>query len=364
MTTAAYSITADQIADVIPVFYNSRRVPLFVGPPGIAKTAFTRVGATELASRFGEYVAVREMHLASMSEVDVRGYLVPNGNQAVFTKPEFWETVEKSPRGILFLDEFVQASHEVQKAVAPLILEGRIGEYVLPPGWSVMLAGNGLDDGAGANTLLSHIVNRVTIVKITAPDVEVWASWAATAQLPFELIAFAKYRPDVVFGSEVPAAADTPYCTPRSMHALGDIANHFPGGTRAMVDSKLGMALMNGAIGAGAASEVSALIRTAIKLPSYEDVVNNPSGTTVPSKPDASYAMIMLVAVRAKLEHAEAIMEYLQRFPPNFAVTGIVSLVRRDKQFVTSRRMHAWVMQNKELLAKFSKYITEAVAPK
>lgn len=361
MTTPAYQITADQIADVAPVFFNSRRVPLFVGPPGIAKTAFVREAAKALATKLGQHVAVRELHLASMSEVDVRGYLVPNGDRAVFTKPEFWSSVENAPYGILFLDEFPQATHEVQKAVAPLILEGRVGEYVLPPGWVVMLAGNGIDDQAGANTLLSHIVNRITIVNVKAPDVDVWASWATQAQLPFELIAFAKYRPDVVFSGEVPAAADTPYCTPRSLHALGDLANSYPGGIRAMVDEKLGMALMNGAIGPGPASEVSALVRTAINLPSYDEVVRAPETTVVPTKPDAAYAMIMLMAVRAKLEDAENVMAYLQRFQPNLAVTGIVSLVRRDKQMAQSRRMHAWVMQNKDLLQKFSRYITDAL---
>lgn len=358
---ATYHITADQISDLIPVFYHSKRVPMLVGRPGIAKTAFVREGAAELSFQIKQNVVVRELHLASMSEVDVRGYLIPSGDQAIFTKPEFWASVEKNPHGILFLDEFPQASHEVQKAVAPLILEGRVGEYQLPPGWSVVCAGNGIDDGAGANSLLSHIINRVNIVNVTAPDVDVWASWATKAQLPFELIAFAKYRPDVVFNSDIPSAADTPYCTPRSLHALGDVANCYPGGVRSMVEQKLGMALMNGAVGAGAASELSALVRTAINLPSYEEVVSAPETTLVPTKPDAAYAMIMLVAVRAKLADAESVMAYLMRFPANYAVTGIVSLVRRDKMMAQSKLMHKWVMQNKELLAKFSRYITEAL---
>lgn len=357
----AYTITADQIADLVPTFYQSKRVPLFVGPPGIAKTAFVREAATAMSFKFGESVAVRELHLASMSEVDIRGYLVPTGDRAMFTKPEFFETVDKHNRGILFLDEFPQATHEVQKAVAPLILEGRIGEYVLPPGWSVILAGNGIDDNAGANTLLSHIVNRVTIVNVKSPDPEVWASWAVSNQLPFELIAFAKYRPDAVFDNKMPETADTPFCTPRSLHAVGDLANAYPGGIRAMVEQKQGMALINGAIGAGAATELASLVRTAINLPSYEDVVAKPDKVIVPNKPDQKYAMIMLMAVRAKIEHAEQVMEYLMRFEPNYAVTGIVSLVRRDRAMAASPKMRQWVMQNREMLTKFSRYITDAI---
>ena len=360
-TAAKFTITADQITDVAPVFFNAKRVPLFVGKPGMAKTAFVREAANALSRTVGAPVAVRELHLASVSEVDIRGYLVPVDGRAIFTKPEFWEAVENSPYGILFLDEFAQASHEVQKAVAPLILEGRIGEYRLPPGWSVMLASNGLDDNAGTNTLLSHVLNRVVRIEVTAPDVDVWASWAATMELPYELIAFAKLRPDVVFNAAIPNEPDTPYCTPRSLHAVGDLAKQWPGGLRDMVESKTGMAMITGAIGSAATVELSALVRTAINLPSYEDVVTNPEGTMVPSKPDQMYAMLMLVAVRAKLEHADQCLNYVMRFQPNYAVTGIVSMVRRDRMFAQSPRMLNWVGANKDLLKRFRKYITSAL---
>ncbi len=364
---ASYSVSAETIADIVPMFAMARRVPLFIGRPGIAKTAFVHQAGRDMSARNAAAalphpeVVVRELHLASMSEVDIRGYLIPFNGHSVFTAPEFWQTVEKHPRGILFLDEFMQATHEVQKAVAPLILDRRVGEYELPEGWSVVLAGNGMEDGAGANALLSHIVNRVSIVHTKAPDVDVWCSWAATQQLPPELIAFAKIRPDVVFNGELPAEANTPYCTPRSLHALGDVANAWPGGLRAMVESKTGMTLMAGAIGEGGASELSAVVRTAINLPSYEAVVSDHEGTLLPTKPDQIYAMIMLVAVCARVEHAEQVVSYITRFTPNNAITGIISLVRRDKAFAYSKRMMSWVVANRPMLDKFGKYISEAL---
>jgi len=357
---AQYHITADQIADYASVFFHSKRVPLFVGPPGIAKTAFVREAALRIGTSIGQNVVVREMHLASMSEVDVRGYLIPNGDNAVFTKPEFWVAVEKSPYGILFLDEFPQATHEVQKAVSSLILEGRIGEYRLPPGWSVMCAGNSIDDGAGANSLLSHVLNRVVIVSVKAPDPDVWVMWAQAQGLPFEVMAFAKFRPNVVFESEIPSAPDTPYCTPRSLHAAGDLANCYPGGLKAMIDERPGMAMLCGAIGSGPTSELVSVVRTAINLPSYESVVSDPNGARIPEAPDARYAMVMLMAVRAKVEHAESVVKYLIRFQPNYAITGIVSLVRRDRAFASCKPMLRWVDENRDLLAKFAKYITNA----
>ena len=361
---STFKIAATQIAETIPTFVNAKRTPLFVSRPGMGKTAMVRVGSAdwgkELSAKFGRPItpAVRELHLASMSEVDVRGYLIPNGDQATFTKPEFWADVEANEFGVLFLDEFPQASHEVQKAVAPLILERRIGEFHLPDGWAVMCAGNGTEDGAGANSLLSHVLNRVVLVEVDAPDVDEWVAWAIGAGLPSELIAFAKLRPGVVFESDVPDATDTPYCTPRSLHALGDIANAYPGGLVAMVGSPIGMAMMAGAIGDGATAECAGLIRQTVTLPTFEDAMKNPETCRVPEGLSESYAMAMLVACRATAkDHREQAATYIVRFPVNVALTGIVSLIRRDSGFLHSTTFMKWVTSNRELVRKFQKYI-------
>lgn len=356
---ASFNISASSIADLIPTFFHAKRVPYFVGRPGIAKTAMVREGAKRLASMLNAPVLVRELHLASMSEVDVRGYLIPSGERALFTQPEFWAAVESCPNGILFLDEFGQATHEVQKAVAPLLLEGRIGEYKLPDGWMVVCAGNSIEDNAGANSLLSHVLNRIVYMPVSAPDVDEWVSWAVSAGLPPELIAMAKLRPDVVFESDLPNAPDVPYCTPRSMHTLGDMANAYPGGLVDMMATPLGLALASGAVGEGAAAEIAGLVRTTLRLPSFDAVMAAPETAPVPSELSEAYAMVMLVAVRAKAaEHRDPAAVYLTRFPPNVALTGIVALIRRDKEFLHSKTFGKWVAANRELISKFQNFIT------
>lgn len=354
----APSISASDLRAAVATFYHSRRVPLFIGPPGCAKTAMIRLGGKDIAAIHQDDCPVVELHLASMSEVDVRGFLIPNGDQAMFTKPLFWAMVEKHKRGILFLDEFVQATHEMQKTVAPLILEGTIGEFTLPPGWVVMCAGNDIDDNAGANTLLSHVLNRVCRINVTPPEVDQWVQWALASNLSPEMVAFAKLRPGVVFESKIPDGADTPWCTPRSLHAASDISMAFPGGVRAMVDSTMGMAMLCGSIGGGAAAELAGVVRLAINLPSFEEVVAAPDTVRVPESLSEAYAMIMLVAVRAKADtNGEAAVKYLTRFQPNLALTGLVSMINRDPNFVNSTIVANWVSNNRELLGKFQKYI-------
>src|ERR1700754_676626 len=176
-----FAISVTQIPRLIGAFYGSGRTVYLRGQPGCGKTDLVHDGARQITAAYREMnvenpeLAVYELHLASMSEVDIRGYLIPNDNgEATFTRPVFANFVAKHPRGILFLDEFAQAPHEVQKAVAPLLLNGTIGEYKLPPEWMVVAAGNREDDNAGVNNMLSHVIKRISIVDVEPPEVDDW----------------------------------------------------------------------------------------------------------------------------------------------------------------------------------------------
>src|SRR5208283_2102510 len=45
-------------------------------------------------------------------------------------------------RGIIFLDELNRAQDDVQQAAFQFVLDREVGQYVLPPGWMVVVAGN------------------------------------------------------------------------------------------------------------------------------------------------------------------------------------------------------------------------------
>lgn len=62
------------------------------------------------------------------------------------TQRKYFETLQKlQPRfqnGILFIDEVNRAADDVLQAVFQLVLDRKVGQYVLPPGWCVVAAGN------------------------------------------------------------------------------------------------------------------------------------------------------------------------------------------------------------------------------
>lgn len=370
-----HAIRSTQIASIIIALFGTGIAPVFVGKPGIGKSdgvaEAVRVLSNKLSSERGAPVSLgyHIEHLASYSEVDVRGYMLPvpsavpgGAPTAQFTKPAFWSAIEANPDGgVLFFDEFMQASPEVQKVISTLLLDGRIGDYTLPKGWMVVLAGNGTEDGAGAIELLSHLINRVCMIEVNPPSVEEWCDWAVAAGVPSELVAFASLRWGIVVSGEIPAAPNTPYITCRSLARLGFAANNFPGGIRAMSSNPLGQAIMAGMVGEGAMVEISSLVQVAMTLPSFADVVKSPTTTPVPTNVSHLYTMAYMVASNVDTSTAEPAITYLSRMQPDMAVVAITAMNRRDPNMIRCPAMAKWVLANRALVEKFNKYILTAM---
>lgn len=360
-----FTIPASRIPAVIEVCAAAKRTPMFVGRPGISKTAQVHVAARAMTRKTGIHHEVYILHLATLDTPDARGFVVPVGDECRFTKPPFWHVIEKHSHGILCLDEYAQCSHDMQKATSSIILDRMLGEHKLPDGWSVVLTGNRLEDNAGANSMLTHIINRMAYIEVEAPTPDEWVMWGVNEGLPSEVLAFAKLRPDVVFNADIPSEADTPYCTPRSLAAAGELATHFPGGMRSMVDSPEGMALLAGTIGVGATGELAGVVRVAMNLPSYETIIANPETAPVPaaSEPSMLYAACMLVATRVTAPEVDAAMTYVSRMPFNFQLAAVMAIACRDVNFVAqSAKMRDWVRDHSTEFRPFGQYINTALS--
>lgn len=357
MSTHLNAIPSDKIAGIVRAFRATGRVPAFMGPPGIGKTDQVRAAAAAVAADTGKPCPVVELHLAQLSEVDVRGYLIPDGKAAVFTAPVFWPMVSAHEQGILFLDEFMQAGVEVQKAVTPLLRDLAIGEYKLPEGWSIVLAGNGQDDLAGAGAVLSHIINSISLFEVKPPHPDDWVDWAIDNDVDPLLIAFAKSSPSEVFAAPIPTTGDTPFCTPRTVKFLSDIAKHWPGGLGSMANDAIGTAVIAATVGSGATAILLSLVKLAHLLPDYDAVIAAPDTTPVPDKLSHAYATVLMLCARARLEDAAPLVKYMTRFNPNHAIVGLRTLFKRDMRYTVAPEVVRWISANSELLRTYAKYL-------
>lgn len=85
--------------------------------------------------------------------------------------------------GILFLDEANRGQDDVMQAVFQLIQDRRIGQYILPRGWRIVLAGNHMQGDYNTNNFTdAAFLDRMGHVKLDAEQnlLEEWCDYMST----------------------------------------------------------------------------------------------------------------------------------------------------------------------------------------
>ena len=110
------------------------RVPLHIwGACGVGKSQIVSQVANDLDYDFLDVRAVQ------LDPVDLRGLPRIAADQTEWAPPKF---LPNNGKGILFLDELTSAPQMTQAGCYQLVLDRKLGEYLLPEGWVVIAAGN------------------------------------------------------------------------------------------------------------------------------------------------------------------------------------------------------------------------------
>ena len=314
--------------------------------PGMGKSTIVKSAATTMSKRLGKKVGCKVVRLCEVEQPDVKGYgLPPQGNIATqkmeFSLP-FWAIdIEKDGEyGYLFLDEQPQANDDVNKVAAELMLDRRVGDYQLPPGWIVVAAGNREQDRSGARKTMAFIQNRITDINID-PDKNALVDWMEKNNIHHSIISFTEAHPAIVLAAEV-SEKPGPFCTPRSMCRLSPYVD--------TMSMEMFTEFAAGMIGEGSASQYIAHLRVVDELPSYADIVARPSKVKVPERPDAAYATMRMISHNIDGATAVQAFEYLSRMGKEFQAAALRHTVRRTPQIVQHPAFAVWLRNNKTLL--------------
>src|SRR3954447_4944393 len=315
------------IARALAALVPSRR-PVYVwGPPGCGKSSVVRQAATTLSF---DLVDVRATLL---DPVDLRGLPRLDGETAVWCPPAF---LPRSGEGVLFLDELAQAPPLVQAACLQLVLDRRVGEYELPPGWCVIAASNRQEDRAGAHRLISPLLNRFVHLDLEVSHDD-WHDWAVQANVAPEVRSFLRYRPALLFAFD-PSTNARSFPTPRSWEFVSQVLPHTP--------TELLHPVVAGCVGEGPAAEFVGFVRIYKDLPDPDQVLASPGTTSVPREPAVLYALCGALVERCRKVSQKvltAFVQYTGRMPDEFGVLAMRDALSVAPKLITLQDAQAWL---------------------
>lgn len=309
------------------------RQPVFIwGGPGIGKSAVVAQVAASM------HVPVQDVRALLLDPVDLRGlpYLGTDG-RSKWATPDF---LPAAGNGILFLDELNAAPSMVQAACYQLVLDRRLGEYVLPDGWTIIAAGNRESDRAVTSRMPTPLRNRFVHIEFEV-DAQEWSEWAINAAIRPEVIAFLRFRPEVLSAFDRDANA---FPSPRSWEFVSRILDTTP-------DAALEHELFAGAVGTGAATEFSGFLRMFRDLPSIDAILLNPTAERVPDDPAAQYAVASALAHRATDCNFDRISLYLNRMPTEFRVLSVRDATLRRPEIRHTAAYTRWAIEHHDVLS-------------
>jgi hypothetical protein len=245
------------------------------GPPGIGKSSI--VAQTAEAHN----MQIIDLRLSQLAPTDLRGLPVADHEHGVsrWYPPEF---LPRDGRGILFLDELNLAPPAMQGMAQQLILDRRVGNYVVPERWFVWAAGNRKEDRASVFDMPAPLANR--FIHLTAePHFESFKSYALERGIHEHILAFLAFRPALLHKLDPQQPA---WPSPRSWMIASQLY-------------KVGLDISH-VVGVGAAAEFSAFLKLYEHLPDIEGILRG-EGKDIqfPTEPSERYALTIGLTVRA-----------------------------------------------------------------
>ena len=158
-----------------------------------------------------------------------------------------------------------------------LVLDRRLGEYCLPDGWVVMAAGNPASERGVHFAMPRPLRNRFVHLDLE-PDLDDWCQWAIRAHIRPEIIAFLRFKPELLYSGDVTSDANA-WPTPRSWEMASRVLTGVAQRQRASFLNGAGefeAVLLDGTVGQAAASELVAFLRLFRELPSIDEILLNP----------------------------------------------------------------------------------------
>lgn len=337
------SMTPSQLVEALLALIPQRQAVHLWGACGVGKSQI----AAQVAERLK--ISFRDIRATLLDPVDLRGLprIDSATNRTVWTTPEFLPT---DGEGILLLDELTAAPTMVQAACYQLVLDRKLGEYVLPDGWFILAAGNPASERGATFTMVRPLRNRFTHITI-APNMDDWCKWALLAGIRPEIIAFLRFRPQLLHSPDIASDANA-WPTPRSWEMASKVLNGCEAHqkTNGTDLDMIQTSLLHGTIGDAATAEFVGFMRLWKGLPSVDSILLNPTTAPVPDDISAQIAVATALGRRLTDVSISKGMQYLDRLPDELKVLAMRDAAARDNAITRTPEFVKFGVQYAEVI--------------
>ena len=336
--------------------------PLFLwGPPGIGKSELVEGITAELGG------LMIDLRLGQMEPTDIRGIPFYNKDKNVmeFAPPVDLpdaETAANYPIVVLFLDELNSAPASVQSAAYQLILNRRVGKYVLPDNVVMVAAGNRESDKGVTYRMPTPLANRFIHQEMKV-DFASWQDWAVQNKVHKDVVGYLSFAKQDLYDFDAKSSSRA-FATPRSWSFVSQLLDDG-------VDDETLTNLIAGTVGEGLAVKFMSHRKVASRMPNPADILSGKVKDLQVKEVSAMYSLVISMcyelkaAVETKVEDkkfhemADNFLGYMMKnFETELTVMGArIALTTYDLPFLPTK-----LKNFDEFHQRFGKYILQASA--
>ena len=348
-------VTIDQLRTIIPTI-GVELTPIIQSEPGCGKTSLLGMIEEDLGDSY-DYIYV-DCPVKDMQDIAMT---IPNhdNKQLMSYTGSLFKLDSPKPKVVL-LDEFMKAPKMLQVIFTRLMLERCIGDTPLPEGSIVFGTSNNQSDGVG-DTMLAHAGNRVCILEMEKPSVNSWLAWAGNSGIEPLVRAFVHMFPSTMHSYRTedniddnpyvfnPKKPQLSFCSPRSLAKSSIIVSN-----RDRLGEEATLSALSGTIGASASGQMSAFLSLEKSLPDYDDIIKNPTQTSIPEQISAQL-MVMFQATDKLDDQSELskFMTYIKRMESDEMQALFFTMVMKNERTRKIARnnpeISAWAVDNHDL---------------
>ena len=285
------TITSVQARKAITKAFASKRPVFLWGPPGIGKSEVVQ----EIADDLGGFVI--DLRMAQMEPTDIRGipFFNKDNGKMDWAPPVDLpdeELASKYPIVVLFLDEMNSAPPAVQAAGYQLVLNRRVGKYVLPDNVVIVAAGNRDSDKGVTYRMPMPLANRFLHLEMRA-DFASWQNWAVNKGIHKDVVGYLSFAKQDIYDFDNKSSSRA-FATPRSWVFVSDLLKDED------IDTDTLFNLVAGAVGEGLAVKFMAHRKVAGKMPEPSDILSGKVKELAVKEVSAMYSLTISMCYELK----------------------------------------------------------------